>query len=111
MTDHAASTDSMSRIDRRAFVTRAGLVAAGALGATLLEACGPASSPAPAVPAPASGAATPASSGAAATAAGGKAALPTYMPFQGPKPDLAGNEQGLDPAFFKFPSDLTQSVN
>jgi putative aldouronate transport system substrate-binding protein len=112
MTDYDASTDSMSRLDRRAFVTRAGLVAAGALGATLLEACGPASAPAPA----ASGGATPASAGGAAagkpaaTAGSGKAALPTYVPFQGPKPDLAGNEQGLDPAFFKFPSDLTQTV-
>jgi putative aldouronate transport system substrate-binding protein len=103
MTDYDASTDSMSRLDRRAFVTRAGLVAAGALGATLLEACGPV-----AAPAPASGSA--AAGKPAATAGTGKAALPTYVPFQGPKPDLAGNEQGLDPAFFKFPSDLTQTV-
>jgi len=112
MTDRDASTDSFSRFDRRAFVTRAGLVAAGALGATLLEACGPTSAPAPA----ASGGATPASAGGAAaakpaaTSGSGKASPPTYVPFQGPKPDLAGNEQGLDPAFFKFPSDLVQSV-
>ncbi len=119
MTDHDASLDAFSRFDRRAFVTRAGLVAAGALGATLLEACGPASAPAPAAPAATSaGATTPAAaSGATAapapagtSASAGKAALPTYVPFQGPKPDLAGNEQGLDPAFFKFPSDLVQSV-
>jgi putative aldouronate transport system substrate-binding protein len=36
--------------------------------------------------------------------------LPTYVPFAGPKPDLAGNAQGLDPAFFKFPTDLVKSV-
>ena len=126
MTEHDALADSISRLDRRAFVTRAGLVAAGALGATLLEACGPGSAPAPAAPAAtSSGAAAPAGAAtqpaaaagatsapapAGTTASGGKAALPTYLPFQGPKPDLAGNEQGLDPAFFKFPSDLVQSV-
>jgi putative aldouronate transport system substrate-binding protein len=32
------------------------------------------------------------------------------VPFQGPKPDLPGNEQGLDPGYFKFPSDLVQTV-
>src|SRR3954451_19602703 len=124
MTDHDAQAESLSRLDRRAFVTRAGLVAAGALGGTLLEACGPASAPAPAAPAatssapaPAGAATQPAAAGAtgapapgATAASGGKAALPTYLPFEGPKPDLAGNEQGLDPAFFKFPSDLIQSV-
>ncbi len=54
--------------------------------------------------------ATSAPAPAATAANGGKAALPTYLPFDGPKPDLPGNEQGLDPAFFKFPSDLVQSV-
>jgi putative aldouronate transport system substrate-binding protein len=32
------------------------------------------------------------------------------VPFEGPKPDLAANAQGLDPAYFKFPSDLTKTV-
>ena len=52
------------------------------------------------------------SSGAAAAPTSAKAILPTYAPFQGPKPDLPGNEQGLDPAFFKFPdpNSLTQTV-
>lgn len=40
----------------------------------------------------------------------GSVLLPTYVPFSGPKPDLAGNEQGLDPAFYKFPTGLTKSV-
>lgn len=88
-------------IDRRTFVTRAGLVAAGTLGLSLLDACAP-SAPG----APASGGATP------GAASGGAVKLPTYVPFQGPKPDLAGNEQGLDPAFFKFPdpNSLVQTV-
>jgi putative aldouronate transport system substrate-binding protein len=99
MTDH----DHPSRLDRRAFVARAGLVAAGTFGASLLEACAPAA-PSPAAP-PSGGGATP-----AAGAGGGQAKLPTYVPFQGPKPDLAGNPQGLDPAYFKFPTDLVQTV-
>jgi putative aldouronate transport system substrate-binding protein len=92
------------RLDRRTFVTRTGLLAAGTLGATLLQACGPAS---PA--APASGGAAGAAGG-GATPAAGPVKLPTYVPFQGPKPDLPGNEQGLDPAYFKFPTDLVKTV-
>ncbi len=75
------------------------MVGAGAVGASLLEACAPSAPSAPSGPA------------AAPTASGGGAAKPpTYVPFQGPKPDLPGSEQGLDPAFFKFPSDLVQTV-
>jgi putative aldouronate transport system substrate-binding protein len=86
------------RLDRRAFVVRTGLLALGALGASLVEACTPAAPSAPA------------SSGGAAPAGGGPLKLPTYIPFEGPKPDLPGNPQGLDPAFFKFPTDLVKSV-
>jgi len=102
MTHDAQST---ARFDRRAFMTRAGLVAAGAVGMSLLEACAPGTPGAPAAPA-AGGGATPG----AGAAGGGPVKLPTYVPFQGPKPDLPGNEQGLDPAFFKFPTDLVQTV-
>jgi putative aldouronate transport system substrate-binding protein len=84
------------RLDRRTFVTRTGLLAAGTFGATLLQACAPSAPSAPAAP--------------QASTGGAAVKLPTYVPFQGPKPDLAGNEQGLDPAFFKFPSDLVQTV-
>jgi putative aldouronate transport system substrate-binding protein len=94
---------SPSRLNRRSFVTRAGLLAAGLSGASLIQACSP-SSPA-AAPAASGGAPAP-SGGASGTAV----KLPTYLAFQGPKPDLAGNEQGLDPAFYKFPSDLVQTV-
>ena len=36
--------------------------------------------------------------------------LPTAIPFAGPKPDLPGSPAGLDPAYFKFPTDLVKSV-
>jgi putative aldouronate transport system substrate-binding protein len=93
MTEHEGP--AVARIDRRAFMTRGGLVAAGAVGVSLLNACAPSAPSAPAAP---------------AAAGGGPVKLPTYVPFEGPKPDLAGNEQGLDPAFFKFPANLTQTV-
>src|SRR5438105_4487909 len=85
-------------MNRRQFLERA--LAVGAVGLPLLvEACTP-SAPASA-PAGQSGGAAPATT-----------ALkpPTYVAFQGPKPDLPGNPQGLDPAFFKFPADLVKSV-
>src|SRR6266568_1430270 len=88
------------RFDRRTFVIRTGLLAIGTAGASLLQACSPAGPSAPA-----------AGGGAPATAGGtGGLKLPTYLPFEGPKPDLAGNPQGLDPAYFKFPADLVKSV-
>src|SRR5438132_1113965 len=94
-----ADRDNSPRLDRRTFVVRSGLLALGTLGASLLEACAPA---APATPA--------AGSGGTSSAGGGAVKLPTYVPFEGPKPDLPGNEKGLDPAFFKFPTDLVKSV-
>jgi putative aldouronate transport system substrate-binding protein len=95
-------THHSARFDRRTFVVRTGLLALGTVGASLLEACAPAAPPA---------GGAPASGGAAAPAgAGGALKLPTYVPFEGPKPDLPGNAQGLDPAFFKFPTDLVKSV-
>jgi putative aldouronate transport system substrate-binding protein len=100
----SASSDGVvrvsgGRLDRRALVVRAGLLGLGAVGASLLQACGQAQAPA-------------ASSGATAGAGGASTTLklPTYVPFEGPKPDLPGNAQGLDPAFFKFPSDLVKTV-
>src|SRR5688500_9949285 len=91
-------------LSRRKFIELAGRgVAAGAIGLPLLlEACTPAGPAGPAAPGKPAG-------GAAAT--GGGLTLPTYVPFEnGPKPDLAGNAQGLDPAFFKFPADLVKTV-
>jgi putative aldouronate transport system substrate-binding protein len=95
----ATGRDSTGRLNRRTFVTRTGLFAVGALGASLLQACAPG--------APGS----PAAGGTTKPAAGaGAAKPPTYVPFEGPKPDLPGNPQGLDPAYFKFPADLVKSV-
>lgn len=89
--------DGSPRMDRRAFVSRSGMLAAGAFGASLLNACAPS---APSASAPTGGSGRD----------GAALKLPTYVPISGPKPDLPGNEQGLDPAFFKFPSDLTRTV-
>src|SRR5688500_15673632 len=36
--------------------------------------------------------------------------LPTYKPFEGVRPDLAGAESGLEPGFLKFPPDAVASV-
>jgi putative aldouronate transport system substrate-binding protein len=92
-----ADRDNTGRIDRRTFVVRTGLLALGAFGASLLEACAPAAPTAPAA-------------GGAPATGGSALKLPTYVPFEGPKPDLPGNPQGLDPAFFKFPTDLVKTV-
>jgi putative aldouronate transport system substrate-binding protein len=82
----------------------------------LLSACAPAvpsagapntSTGAPTAP---SGTNPVAGSGNASSAPGG-VRLPTYVAFQsGPEPDLPGNATGLDPAYFKFPSNLARSV-
>src|SRR5262252_1410656 len=106
MNDREAFARATARLDRRAFVTRAGLLAAGISGASLLAACTSTSPGAPSAPTAAGGAAKPAAAG----ASGGPVKPPTYVPFTGPKPDLAGNEQGLDPAFYKFPTDLVSTV-
>ncbi|AKU18708.1 hypothetical protein VV02_06860 [Luteipulveratus mongoliensis] len=75
-------------------VLRAGISTAAlvALGSPLLAACGGSDS-----------------------AAAGKARAstvkpPTYVPFAGPKPDLAGTSQGVPPAYLTYPKDLVRSV-
>jgi putative aldouronate transport system substrate-binding protein len=101
-----------SAMSRRTFIALASRgLAVGAVGVPLLlEACTPAAPPpAPtAAPAKPAAGATGAPTGAGATLGGVR--LPTFVPFQGPKPDLAGNAQGLDPAYYKFPSELIKSV-
>ncbi len=97
-------------LSRRQFVTSAGrTLVVGAIGLpALLEACGSASSGTAASAPPSANAAAAASTG-PAPASGAK--LPTYVPFDnGPKPDLPGNANGLDSAYFKFPADLLKSV-
>ena len=81
-------------------MTRRGFIAAAGVGVPLLvEACAP-GAPAPTTPATAN-----------ATSGPGGVTLPTYTPFKAQiQPDLPGNATGLDPAYFKFPSQLTQTV-
>lgn len=46
-----------------------------------------------------------------ATTAPGGVPPPTYVPFKAQtQPDLPGDANGLDPAYYKFPGQLTQTV-
>ncbi len=94
----------VGRVGRRAFIRlTAGGAVAGAIGLPLLlEACGGSnSSSAPAT-----------SSGAGGTASSPTVGLkyPTYVAFQGPKPDLDGTPEGIPPAYFAFPKELVKAV-
>jgi putative aldouronate transport system substrate-binding protein len=93
------------RLTRRGFVriTTHGALLAGLGLPGVLAAC----APTPISPA-ASGASTNAVSASGAPA--GKINLPTYIPFAGPQPDLAGTADGLDPAYFAYPANLVRSV-
>jgi len=79
----------------------------------LLQACGSsagAPSSATGAPAPAGAASAPASGSASPKTAGSGLKLPTYVPPNVANPDIAGSPQGLPPAYFSFPKDLTKSV-
>jgi putative aldouronate transport system substrate-binding protein len=113
MAMHAERPQLDRTLNRRAFIrlTSAGLTVGTLSLPLLLEACSP---PAPqtrgSVAQPTAASASGAPNAAAATASNG-VTLPTYSPFQnGPKPDLPGNANGLDAAFFKFPANLARSV-
>src|SRR5262249_55150653 len=95
------------QLSRRKFIGWASRgVAASAVGLPLLlEACAPSPPPAAPTSPPAPKSAAAPASGGGATVGGVK--LPTYAPFAGPQADLPGNPQGLDPAYYKFPSKLT----
>ncbi|MGG7462985.1 MULTISPECIES: extracellular solute-binding protein [unclassified Plantibacter] len=70
---------------RRGFLTAS--VGAAALGALALSGC------------------APTGGGAAGASAGpGGLVLPTYVPFNGPKPDLPGTEKGVNAAYIAFPA-------
>src|SRR6267378_5920756 len=72
----------------------------GALALSLAAAC----APTPNAPAPAAGKPTGAASGAAV--------LPTYVPFQGPRPDFPASTDGIVPAgYLTFPQNLVKSTN
>ena len=40
-----------------------------------------------------------------------KVKLPTYVPFDGPKPDLPATSEGLPPAYKTYPKDLVKTVD
>jgi len=81
---------------RRDFLRATG----GAIVASLAAAC------APPAPTPRT---TPAAPGAQASAS---VSLPTYVPFQGPKPDFAPSADGVVPAgYLTFPQNLVKSAN
>src|SRR5262249_37977931 len=130
---------SGARFERRMFLRHlAGLSLTSTVIVTLLEGCAPAPAASPTTPpagptvAPtarptAGSASTPgqtssatgvsvaaptsaASPAAAAPSTFQGVALPTYVTLPGPKPDLPGNSQGLDPAYFQFPTELVKSV-
>ena len=80
--------------------------ALGVIGLSLLsDACGVVSPSAPNPSAAGSGT----GSGSSATPVGAFA-YPSHIPFNGPKPDLAGGPGGLADAFFSYPADPVRSV-
>lgn len=81
----------MATLTRRDFIG----TSAGAIALTLASACAP-STPTTTSPAPTAGSAT--------------AALPTYVPFQGPKPDFPPSADGIVPAgYLTFPQNLVKA--
>jgi putative aldouronate transport system substrate-binding protein len=88
----------MASLSRRAFIVRAGEVAAAGLALPLVAAC-------QLVPRPSTG---QPSGGGASTA---RVKAPTYVAIQdGPKPDLPGRPDGVDAGYFSFPRALFKSV-
>jgi putative aldouronate transport system substrate-binding protein len=90
----ASEAAAAARVSRRAFLRGAASVALIPAATALLSACAPA----------APGSATP------STAQPVRLALPSYVPFAGPKPDFAGTADGVAPAYKTFPTQLTTSV-
>jgi putative aldouronate transport system substrate-binding protein len=85
----------VSSLTRRDFLQASG----GALALTLAAACTP-SSPT-----------TPSSSGSGSSQSS-TAALPTYVPFQGPTPDFAPSADGIVPAgYLTFPQNVVKSTS
>src|SRR4051794_36595904 len=110
-------------LTRRLFLR--GVVASGSLAALgVLVACagaGTAPSAAPATAQPTTAQASKAAATAAAPIAAStpvqsnsngaaKAPLPSYIPFNGPKPHLPGTSDGIDPGYFSYPKNTVRTV-
>lgn len=86
-----------SHVSRRGFIRASG----GALALSLAAACAPTS---PAAPKASAGTPAPTGGGSAS------APLPTYVPFEGPKPDFPPSADGIVPAgYLTFPKNLVKS--
>src|SRR5437764_14223295 len=68
----------------------------------LMQACAP--------PAPPAAQNAPAGTPRAAAPAAERIKLPTYVAFQGPKPDFPGTPEGVPPAYTMYPKDLIKTV-
>ena len=90
--DDTVSASDPRRITRRALMGAAGWTLSGVAVASLLQAC---------APTPVRTAPTPAAS---------TFAYPSYIPFQGPAPDLPGTPQGVPDAYFSYPRNLVKTV-
>ncbi|HUZ76516.1 MAG TPA: extracellular solute-binding protein [Chloroflexota bacterium] len=115
---------ALTSVSRRQFLRVSTAAAAGAMALPLLlQACGGSAAPASSAPASTAGSVaastsassaaastSPASSAASSATAGGALKMPTYVPFQGPTPDIAGNTSGLPPAYFAYPKAPVKSV-
>src|SRR5690349_20605881 len=80
-------------VTRRALLSNTARGVGVAFALPLLQACAPAAPTA----APTAGST-------------GALKLPTYVPFQGPKPDLPGTPQGVADAYFSYPKNLVKTV-
>jgi putative aldouronate transport system substrate-binding protein len=91
-------------VSRRGFLRRTGGAALIGIGTTLLTACQAVTRLSSSSSAPAPTTSTPP----APAASGFK--YPSYVPFQGPRPDLPGSADGVSDAYFSYPRTLARSV-
>jgi putative aldouronate transport system substrate-binding protein len=92
-----AITGEDGTVSRRRFLVWAG--GAALASTTVMSACALVPSRGPG---PAAASLTPTS--------GSGFQYPSYIPFQGPKPDLPGTADGVSDAYFSYPRDLARSV-
>jgi putative aldouronate transport system substrate-binding protein len=96
-------------MDRRAFLRRLGGTAFVTVG-PLIQACAQPPPQRSGVGTTPSGVGPQGTQAPRVTSAATGYRLPTYVPLQGPAPDVAGTPNGLPPGFTAFPKELRQSV-